>query len=127
MGFGKRVCGSVTTIWFGRALNQFTTLSPLSAPPLRLPNPCTIVKPVGWAEHDALALALARATFRAGRRACKKMGLPRGRPISRVGCYAVFLRAFAAGFGSILFWDLAFTLAANSCFTLRTMASVSTL
>jgi hypothetical protein len=87
--------------------------------------PCTIGKPVGWAEHNALALA--RATFRVGRRACNKMGLPGGRPISRVGCYAVFLRAFAAGFGSILFWDLAFSLTANSCFTLRAMASVSTL
>jgi hypothetical protein len=53
------------------------------------------------------------------------MGLPGGRPISRVGCYAVFLRAFAVGFGSILFWDLAFSFAANSCLTLRAMASVA--
>ena len=55
------------------------------------------------------------------------MGLPEGSPISSVGCYAVFLRAFAAGFGSILFCDLAFSFAANSCFTLKAIASVSTL
>ena len=83
------------------------------------------ITPVGWAEHDALALA--RATFRVGRRAHEKAGLPGGRPALTLSGYAVFLRAFAAGFGSILFWDLAFSLAANSCFTLRAMASVSTL
>ena len=31
MGFGKRVCVGVVTIWFGRTMNQFATLAPLSA------------------------------------------------------------------------------------------------
>jgi hypothetical protein len=33
-------------------------------------------KPVGWAEHGALASA--RATFRVGKTGCDKVGLPEG-------------------------------------------------
>jgi len=41
--------------------------------------------------------------------------------------YAALRGLLAAGFGSTFFCSLAFSFAANSCFTLRAMASVSTL
>jgi len=83
------------------------------------------IKPVGWAEHNALADA--RATFRAGRRAHEKAGLSEGRPALFAFCYAALRGLLAAGFGSTFFSDLAFSFAANSCLTLRAIASVSTL
>ena len=57
----------------------------------------------------------------------KKWAYPKAGPRRRVSIYAVSFRAFVAGFDSALFSGLAFCFAANSCFTLRAMASVSTL
>lgn len=56
------------------------------------------------------------------RRACLM-----GKPALKKFCYAVFLSVLLAGFGLTFLSIFAFTLAANSCFTLRAMASVSTL
>lgn len=72
----------------------------------------------------------AAARFRAEGRAAKKLGPTRCRP--RKKCdkdYAAldFFVALAVGLGLDLFAILAFSFAVNSCFTLRAMASVSTL
>jgi hypothetical protein len=56
----------------------------------------------------------------------KKMGLSKDRPILDA-YYALFFNIFGTGFGSIFCATLAFSFAENSCFTLRAIASVSTL
>jgi hypothetical protein len=57
----------------------------------------------------------------------KKRACPEADSLSSLSGYAALRGLLAAGFGSTFFSDLAFSFAVNSCFTLRAMASVSTL
>src|SRR6266851_210390 len=57
----------------------------------------------------------------------QKWPCPQAGPFGSVQNYAAFFEVLAAGFGCTFWPDFAFSLATSSCFTLRAMASVSTL
>ena len=74
-----------------------------------------------------MTLSQSESDRQGGKTGGKKVGLPEGRPNRESGSLGSLLQCLRRGFGSIFASDLAFSFAANSCLTLRAMASVSTL